>query len=248
MGGAQLIVIQFHLLLVGQGVLRFLLQAGDLILPLFGFLEQFLLYLGCCAAAFGQHGLAEVVFLQQVFHGFLIPVIGQHHQGLAILAFPVGLPVGQQVLHAFLERRQFLVRKEAHMAVGRLREAQLFQGDIQLQPGLQAFGLGPERRRFTFQGSDLTGCGIQLFRQPFPFPGFLQEIRIGNLLLLGEQGILRPVLDQELEHRTGLIQLGADSLGPGQGPAPGFRFQHDAAVFLQGQQQGIAIGFQGIER
>lgn len=134
------------------------------------------------------------------------------------------------------------------MAMGGLRKAQLFQRNIQLQPGLQAFSLGPQRRRFTFQRSDLAGRGIQLFRQTSPFTGFLQEFRIGNLLLLGEQRILRPVLDQELEHRTGLIQLGTDSFRPGQGLAPGFRFQHDAAVLLQGQQQGIAIGFQGIER
>ncbi len=103
-------------------------------------------------------------------------------------------------------------------------------------------------RRFTLQRSNLAGCSIQLFRQALSFAGFLQEIRIGDLLLLGEQGIFGPVLDQELEHCPGLIQLGADSFGPGKRLAPGFRFQHDTAVFLQGQQQSIAIGFQGVER
>ena len=134
------------------------------------------------------------------------------------------------------------------MTVGGFRKAQLFQRNIQLQPGLQAFGLGPEGRRFALQRSDLAGRGIQLFCQTFSFSGFLQEIRIGDLFLLGEQGIFSPVLDQELEHCPGLIQLGADSFGPGQRLAPGFQFQHDAAVFLQGQQQSIAIGFQCVER
>lgn len=47
------------------------------------------------------------------------------------------------------------------MAAGGFRKAQLFQGDVQFQPGIQAFRLGPKGRRFTFQGSDLAGGGIQ---------------------------------------------------------------------------------------
>ena len=210
MGGTQLVVVQFHLLFPGDAFPGFLLQTADPCFLFLRFLEQFLPDICRQAAVFGQHCLAEIMFLQQMLHFTVGLFISQHHHGLPVLGHPIQAHIRQEAADGLLEFRQFFFRQESHMAAGGFRKAQLFQGNVQFQPGIQAFRLGPEGRRFTFQGSDLAGGGIQFFRQLPAFLGLFQEIPIGNGFFLGKQGILGTILDQELEHLTGFIQLGAD--------------------------------------
>ena len=65
---------------------------------------------------------------------------------------------------------------------------------------------------------------------------------------MGEQGTFGPVLHHKAQSLPGLIQLGTDFFGTLQGFAVLFRFQHDTAIFLQGQVQGIAIRLQRVQR
>ena len=76
------------------------------------------------------------MFLQQVLHLIFSGFISQYHHGLPVLGQSVQAHIRQEAADGLLEFRQFLVRQEPHMAAGGFRKAQLFQGNIQLQPGI----------------------------------------------------------------------------------------------------------------
>ena len=150
------------------------------------------------------------MFLQEMLHIIVGVFVSQDHHGLPVLGQFVQAHIRQEAADGLLEFRQFLFRQETHMAAGGFRKAQLFQGNVQFQPRVQAFRLSPESCRLTFQRGNLAGGGIQFFRQLPAFLGLFQEISIRNGFFLGKQGILGTVLDQELEHLAGFIQLGTD--------------------------------------
>ena len=90
--------------------------------------------------------------------------MSKDNEGLSIGSKAIGLHFRKKRFKAFPNSVHFLIGHKAYKQAGIFRKTQLFQGNIKVQPRIQALYLGTEGGCFTVKRGHPISQGIHPFR------------------------------------------------------------------------------------